>query len=63
MRRHFVSGLPSAFLSLSQEKSSGVEIVDDQCFVLKLSYDPINNRKTRFCFREEMEHEIELPSW
>ena len=27
MRRHFVSGFPRAFLSLSQEKSSGVEIV------------------------------------
>ena len=27
MRRHFVSGFPRALLSLSQEKSSGVEIV------------------------------------
>ena len=26
MRRHFVSGFPRALLSLSQEKSSGVEI-------------------------------------
>ena len=26
MRRHFVSGFPKALLSLSQEKSSGVEI-------------------------------------
>ena len=26
MRRHFVSGFPGALLSLSQEKSSGVEI-------------------------------------
>ena len=27
MRRHFVSGFPRALLSLSQEESSGVEIV------------------------------------
>ena len=27
MRRHFVSGFPTALLSLSQEESSGVEIV------------------------------------
>ena len=27
MRRHFVSGFPRALFSLSQEKSSGVEIV------------------------------------
>ena len=27
MRRHFASGFPRALLSLSQEKSSGVEIV------------------------------------
>ena len=29
MRRHFVSGFPRALLSLSQEKSSGVEIDGD----------------------------------
>ena len=31
MRRHFVSGFPRALLSLSQEKSSGVEIVAVYC--------------------------------
>ena len=36
MRRHFVSGFPRALLSLSQEKSSGVEIeIEDDIYSSK----------------------------
>ena len=41
MRRHFVSGLPRALLSISQEKSSRVEIRE-----LKISDGDVNENVT-----------------
>ena len=38
MRRHFVSGFPRALLSLSQEKSSGVEIVAEINLEFNIQY-------------------------
>ena len=47
MRRHFVSGFPRALLSLSQEKSSGVEIARRLENSLQLGIKELHMRSLR----------------
>ena len=63
MRRHFVSGFPRALLSLSQEKSSGVEIVTEELKVhQKLLLISTMKKNGTFCSRKNETNAKELLS-
>ena len=53
MRRHFASGFPRALLSLSQEKSSGVEIAFIRNLLYVYYYHLFRTLCPRNCGRRE----------